>query len=97
MSTDTMTATQVYRVYIKATPQAIWDAITKPEWTATLRLHQPSPTSTCGPAARTRPTPSEAMKRGGEANGIPVPDVVVDGEVSGGRSAAQASSPPGGC
>ena len=33
MSTDTMTATQVYRVYIKATPQAIWDAITKPEWT----------------------------------------------------------------
>ena len=29
-----MTTTQVYRVYIKATPQAIWDAITKPEWTA---------------------------------------------------------------
>jgi uncharacterized protein YndB with AHSA1/START domain len=25
--------TQVYRVYIKATPQAIWNAITKPEWT----------------------------------------------------------------
>ncbi|HTE86603.1 MAG TPA: hypothetical protein VK821_17925 [Dehalococcoidia bacterium] len=24
---------QVYRVYIKATPQAIWDAITRPEWT----------------------------------------------------------------
>src|SRR5450759_1195608 len=24
---------QMYRVYIKATPQAIWDAITKPEWT----------------------------------------------------------------
>ena len=30
--TETRT-TQVYRVYIKATPQAIWDAITKPEWT----------------------------------------------------------------
>ena len=30
--TETKT-TQVYRVYIKATPQAIWDAITKPEWT----------------------------------------------------------------
>ncbi|MFD9963697.1 SRPBCC domain-containing protein [Amycolatopsis sp. NPDC058986] len=29
-----MTDTQVYRVYIRATPQAIWDAITKPEWTA---------------------------------------------------------------
>jgi uncharacterized protein YndB with AHSA1/START domain len=25
--------TQVYRVYIKASPEAIWDAITNPEWT----------------------------------------------------------------
>ena len=35
MSTQTETAvtTQVYRVYIKASPEAIWDAITKPEWT----------------------------------------------------------------
>ena len=34
MSTTTQTETiQVYRVYIKATPEAIWDAITKPEWT----------------------------------------------------------------
>ena len=32
--TQTDVTTQVYRVYIKATPQAIWDAITKPEWTA---------------------------------------------------------------
>jgi uncharacterized protein YndB with AHSA1/START domain len=28
----TDTGTQVYRVYIRATPQAIWDAITQPEW-----------------------------------------------------------------
>ena len=34
MSTMTETqTTQVYRVWIKATPQAVWDAITKPEWT----------------------------------------------------------------
>jgi uncharacterized protein YndB with AHSA1/START domain len=33
MTTAIETATQVYRIYIKATPQAIWDAITKPEWT----------------------------------------------------------------
>ncbi|MFD2765338.1 SRPBCC domain-containing protein [Micromonospora eburnea] len=34
MTTTTTTGTtRVYRVYIKATPQAIWDAITKPEWT----------------------------------------------------------------
>ncbi len=25
--------TQVYRVYIKASAQSVWDAITKPEWT----------------------------------------------------------------
>lgn len=31
--TDTMATTQVYRVFIRATPQAIWDAITRPEWT----------------------------------------------------------------
>jgi uncharacterized protein YndB with AHSA1/START domain len=31
-STQTGVSTQVYRVYIKATPEAIWDAITKPEW-----------------------------------------------------------------
>ena len=28
-----VTATQVYRVYIKATADAIWTAITDPEWT----------------------------------------------------------------
>jgi uncharacterized protein YndB with AHSA1/START domain len=34
MTTATNVATvQVYRVWIKATPQAIWEAITKPEWT----------------------------------------------------------------
>src|SRR5689334_5202197 len=32
-STDASNTTQVYRIFIKATPQAIWDAITKPEWT----------------------------------------------------------------
>jgi uncharacterized protein YndB with AHSA1/START domain len=29
---ETAVATQVFRVYIKASPEAIWDAITKPEW-----------------------------------------------------------------
>jgi uncharacterized protein YndB with AHSA1/START domain len=31
--TETSVTTQVYRVYIRATPDAIWDAITNPEWT----------------------------------------------------------------
>ena len=28
----TLTTTQVYRIYIRATPEAIWDAITNPDW-----------------------------------------------------------------
>jgi uncharacterized protein YndB with AHSA1/START domain len=32
-ATDVSTTTQIYRVFIRATPQKIWDAITKPEWT----------------------------------------------------------------
>jgi uncharacterized protein YndB with AHSA1/START domain len=41
MSTTTETAvtTQVYRVYINATPEAIWEAITSPEWTAKYGYH----------------------------------------------------------
>ena len=33
MSTTTAQATQVYSVFIKATPEQIWDAIKKPEFT----------------------------------------------------------------
>ena len=33
MTTMTATTTQVYRIFIKATPEAIWEAITKPEFT----------------------------------------------------------------
>lgn len=31
-ATEKQSATQIYRVFIKATPQAVWDAITRPEW-----------------------------------------------------------------
>jgi uncharacterized protein YndB with AHSA1/START domain len=34
MTTMTAQATQVYQVFIKATPEAIWEAITKPEFTS---------------------------------------------------------------
>ena len=33
MTTMTATATQVYNVFIKATPEQIWEAITNPEFT----------------------------------------------------------------
>ena len=34
MSTTTESTVQVYQVFIKATPEQIWDAITKPEFTS---------------------------------------------------------------
>jgi uncharacterized protein YndB with AHSA1/START domain len=34
MTTQTAPTTQVYQVAIRATPEQIWEAITRPEWTA---------------------------------------------------------------
>jgi uncharacterized protein YndB with AHSA1/START domain len=74
VTTMTTTTTQVYRVWIKATPQAIWDAITRPEWTerfgyggrVELELR---------PGAPFRHLASAEMRAGGS------PEVAIDGEV----------------
>jgi uncharacterized protein YndB with AHSA1/START domain len=73
--TETSVPTQVYRVYIKAEPQAIWDAITKPEWTekygyAGLADYDLRP----GGQFLMRPGAAMAAYEG-------VPDVIIDGEV----------------
>lgn len=72
--TKTSVTTQIYEVYIKATPQAIWDAITTPEWTAKygyrgLAEYDLRP----GGAYRGRATP-EMVSMG-------MPEVAIDGEV----------------
>ena len=41
-TTSTAVTTQVYRVYIKAAPQKVWDAITTPEWNARYGYGAPS-------------------------------------------------------
>ena len=71
----TTTATvQVYRVYIKATPQAIWDAITSPEWNRQYGYRAPSEYDLRpGGACRTLPGPE--MREHG------APEVIIDGEV----------------
>ena len=74
--TETRVATQIYRVYIKATPEAIWDAITKPEWTERYGYggraeYDPE----LRPGASYRGLTSQAMRSMG------APDVAVDGEV----------------
>ena len=75
MSTMTEpTTTQVYRVYIRTTPERVWDAITKPEWTERY-----------GYGGRA----SYDLRRGGayrhfassEMLAMGAPEIAVDGEV----------------
>ncbi|HKI29830.1 MAG TPA: SRPBCC family protein [Actinomycetota bacterium] len=79
--TEMAVTTQVYRVYIKATPEAIWDAITKREWSERYgyggRVEYD-----LRPGGAYRVLASAEMKRArAEMGGAPTPDVIVDGEV----------------
>ncbi len=83
MSTSTTTVattTQVYRVYIKAPAEKIWQAITDPEWTNrygyTGYVHYD-----LRPGGALKVVPGEEFKAKAEANGYPCPDVIIDGEV----------------
>jgi uncharacterized protein YndB with AHSA1/START domain len=83
MTTTTQTAgitTQVYRVYIKATPQAIWDAITKPEWTEQYNYGSRVDYD-LRPGGAFNGYPGEAVVKASQEMGYPVPEVMVDGEV----------------
>jgi uncharacterized protein YndB with AHSA1/START domain len=66
--------TQVFQVSIEATPQAIWDAITSPDWNAKYGYGCPSYYE-LRPGGRTHTLASEAMKAYGG------PDVIIEGEV----------------
>jgi uncharacterized protein YndB with AHSA1/START domain len=68
------TTTQVYRVYIRATPQAIWDAITKPDWTRRYGYGGDAEFD-LRPGGAFRVHASEEFLAAGS------PDIVVDGEV----------------
>jgi uncharacterized protein YndB with AHSA1/START domain len=73
-TTETKVTTQVYRVYIKAPAQAIWDAITKPEWTERYGYGGRGEYD-LRPGGAFRALTSEVMRSHG------APDVAVDGEV----------------
>lgn len=74
-TTDTPDRTvQVHRVYIKSPAQAIWDAITTPEWTARYGYRGPA-TYDLRPGGAYTCAPTDQMREFG------APDVVVDGEV----------------
>ncbi len=65
---------QVYRVSIRASAQAIWDAITTPEWTARYGYGAPAHYE-LRPGGAYRSLANQGMKEYG------APDVVVEGEV----------------
>jgi uncharacterized protein YndB with AHSA1/START domain len=65
---------QMYRVYIKATPETIWDAITQPEWTEKYG-YAPLVEYDLRAGGAFRAHANEGMKAFG------CPDVISDGEV----------------
>src|SRR4051794_29641726 len=78
--TERATTTQVHRVYIRATPERIWQAITDPEWNGRYGYSAPAEYELrAGGSFRTFAT--EEMKAASAQMGFPCPDVIVDGEV----------------
>ena len=71
---NTHETTQIYRVYIKATPEAIWDAITEPEWTVRYGF-APLVEYELRSGGIFRSHANEGMKAFG------CPDIISDGEV----------------
>lgn len=65
---------QMYRVYIRATPEAIWEAITKPEWTVKYG-YAPVVEYDLRPGGAFRAHANEGMKALG------CPEIISDGEV----------------
>lgn len=71
---ETNVTTQVYRVYIRATPEAIWDAITKPEWSRRYG-YGGDVRYDLRPGGAYRAIASDEMQAHGS------PEVAIDGEV----------------
>jgi uncharacterized protein YndB with AHSA1/START domain len=82
MTTTTRNAvtTQIYRVYIRSTPQAIWDAITRPEWSEQYN-YSARVDYDLRPGGAFKTTPSAAARARATAQGFEMPEVMVDGEV----------------
>lgn len=81
MTTETSTATtQVYRVWIKTSPERIWAAITDPEWNGRYGYAAPG-FYELKPGGSYHSTANQGMKDYAAANGFEVPDTIGDGEV----------------
>jgi len=71
---------QVHRVYIRATAQAIWDAITLPEWTSRYG-YTGYVEYDLRPGGAYRVLPTEDFRAAAAAQGNELPDVIIEGEV----------------
>jgi uncharacterized protein YndB with AHSA1/START domain len=79
MTTDTA-ITQVYRVWIKASREKLWAAITDPEWNGRYGYGAQSLIE-LKPGGAFRSTPNEGMLAHAKEHGYQMPDPIVDGEV----------------
>ena len=75
-----MTTTQVFRVYIKADRERIWQAIVDPEWNRRYGYAAPGYYE-LEPGGSYRSTPNQGMIDYAAQQGFPMPDTIVDGEV----------------
>ena len=71
---ESLNTTQVHEIYIRSTPQAIWDAVTQPEWTAQYGYRA---------LAEYDLTPGGHFreKANAEMQSMGLPEIIIDGEV----------------
>jgi uncharacterized protein YndB with AHSA1/START domain len=75
-----LATTQVHRIYIKASAQAIWDAITRPEWTARYG-YTGYVDYDLRPGGRFECRATPEFRAAAAAGGNDLPEVIIDGEV----------------
>ncbi|MEU4694099.1 SRPBCC domain-containing protein [Actinoplanes sp. NPDC023714] len=75
-----MSTTQVYRIWIKSTPEKIWEAITDPEWNAKYGYAAPQ-FYELKKGGRFYSTATQEMKDYAAAGGFPMPETIVEGEI----------------
>ena len=73
-TTDATRTTQVFRVYIKASAEQVWDAITSPEWNGRYGYQMAGEYDL-------RPGGLYIVRANEQMQEMGMPDVVIDGEV----------------
>jgi uncharacterized protein YndB with AHSA1/START domain len=75
-----MTETKVFRIWIRSTPEKIWQAITDPEWNAKYGYATPQ-FFELKKGGKYHSDANQGMKDYAKANGFEMADPILDGEV----------------